>query len=108
VQSPGINRYGRLGKRFNAGGIGRIRPLADPNTRRYHNPGFRRKIAAMGMRIKIRPRAPPPNRWKWEIYDDDAGKLVTASRLAYADRGDAYSAGASVLTAMLGKEEPAS
>ncbi len=54
----------------------------------------------MGMRIKIRPRAPLPTPWKWEIYDDDAGKLVTASHLAYADRGEAYNAGQAVLAEM--------
>ena len=58
----------------------------------------------MGMRIKIRPRAPLPTPWKWEIYDDDAGKLVTASHLAYADRSEAYRAGADVLATMVSQQ----
>ena len=62
---------------------------------------------AMGIRIKIRLRAPPPNQWKWEIFDDDQSKLITASHLAYESRQDAYNAGQDVLAAMMGKEKPA-
>jgi hypothetical protein len=62
-------------------------------------------ITGMGVRIKIRPRAPLPNRWKWEIYDDDLAKLVTASHLSYEFRKDAYSAGQLTLAAMVTAEE---
>jgi hypothetical protein len=54
----------------------------------------------MGMRIKIRPRATWPAPWKWEIFDDDKSKLVTASHQAYESRADAYNAGAAVLAEM--------
>jgi hypothetical protein len=59
------------------------------------------------MRIKIRSRAPWPTPWKWEIYDDDARKLVTCSHLSYADRREAHKAGRAVLAEMMAKEKPA-
>jgi hypothetical protein len=61
----------------------------------------------MGMRIKIRTRAPLPNRWKWEIFDDDQSKLITASHLSYESRENAYDAGKAVLAVMMTKEKPA-
>jgi hypothetical protein len=61
-------------------------------------------MPVMGMRIKIRPRAPPPKRWKWEIFDDDQSKLITASHLSYEDRQDAYDAGQEALAAMVARQ----
>jgi hypothetical protein len=58
-------------------------------------------IREMGMRIKIRLRAPLPNRWKWEIFDEDLSKLIRASHLSYEFQRDAYQAGQAVLAAMV-------
>jgi hypothetical protein len=60
----------------------------------------------MGMRIKVGPRAPLPNRWKWEIMTEE-GKSVTASQLSYGERGEAYDVGQAALAEMVGKEKPA-
>jgi hypothetical protein len=60
----------------------------------------------MGIRIKIRPRAPHPNRWKWEIFDDDQSKLITASHQSYASRAEAYADGQEVLAGMANNEHP--
>jgi hypothetical protein len=59
----------------------------------------------MGIRIKIRRRAPLPTPWKWEIFDDASSKLVTGSRLSYASQRDACVAGELVLAAMV-KSKP--
>jgi hypothetical protein len=91
----------------------RVRVLAEIGHSRKRNRPLSKALkrahtAAMGIRIKIRPRAPLPNRWKWEIFDDDQAKLITASHLSYKSRRDAYKAGEAALATRVGVEKPSS
>jgi hypothetical protein len=58
----------------------------------------------MGMRVKLRQRDPPPNPWRWEIFDDTHNKLITSSARAYASRPEAYADGQAVLAGMVARE----
>jgi hypothetical protein len=94
LQSPGLYLFAHSGPRFK-------------EQRHWSNERCPTYDPAMGIRIKIRPRAPLPNPWKWEIFDDDQSKLITASHLSYGSREEAYSAGEQVLAEMMSKGKPA-
>jgi hypothetical protein len=94
LQSPGLNLCGQSARGFK-------------EQRHCSNERCSTYDPVMGIRIKIRPRAPPPTPWKWEIFDDDQSKLITASHLSYRSRGEAYSAGEQVLAEMVSKGKPA-